>query len=291
MLGWRLGISAILVPLLILIFALDHRLGETAPVLLAVCLLLAARATWELVALLQTRSFKPRFQVVLPCTLAIVIAGWFDRTGNAGLANPMVAFSVVVLVLFLHAAMRFETPGQSMESLGAELLVVCYVGVLLTVTARLRWVAGADAGYLALSSLVIAAKCGDIGGYTLGRLFGRKKLVPQLSPGKTWMGGYGALLGAALGSWAWLRWGTGLFNDSWIPCAWYWSVLYGLIIGLVGLVGDLCESLIKRDVGQKDSAPLLPGFGGLLDLLDSILYAGPIAYVLWSVLPLLGRPG
>jgi phosphatidate cytidylyltransferase len=63
-------------------------------------------------------------------------------------------------------------------------------------------------------------------------------------------------------------------------------VCYGLIIGLVGLVGDLCESLIKRDVGRKDSAALMPGFGGLLDLLDSILYAGPVAYVLWRTLPL-----
>ena len=54
----------------------------------------------------------------------------------------------------------------------------------------------------------------------------------------------------------------------------------------MGLVGDLCESLIKRDVGCKDSAPLLPGFGGLLDLIDSILYAGPVAYVLWRVMPM-----
>jgi phosphatidate cytidylyltransferase len=63
-------------------------------------------------------------------------------------------------------------------------------------------------------------------------------------------------------------------------------VLYGIIMGLVGLIGDLCESLIKRDVGQKDSAPLFPGFGGLLDLLDSVIYAGPVAYLLWLTLPL-----
>jgi len=59
-----------------------------------------------------------------------------------------------------------------------------------------------------------------------------------------------------------------------------------VVIGFEGLVGDLCESLIKRDVGQKDSAPLLPGFGGLLDILDSVIYAAPAAYVLWLLLPL-----
>ena len=63
-------------------------------------------------------------------------------------------------------------------------------------------------------------------------------------------------------------------------------MFYGVVLGVVGLVGDLCESLIKRDMGQKDAAALMPGFGGLLDLLDSILYTGPVAYVLWVVLPL-----
>jgi phosphatidate cytidylyltransferase len=62
--------------------------------------------------------------------------------------------------------------------------------------------------------------------------------------------------------------------------------VYGLILGITGLVGDLCESLIKRDVGKKDSSSLLPGFGGLLDLVDSVLYAAPVAYVLWKALPL-----
>jgi phosphatidate cytidylyltransferase len=70
-----------------------------------------------------------------------------------------------------------------------------------------------------------------------------------------------------------------------VPPGWA-MLLYGLMIGLAGLVGDLCESLIKRDVGKKDSGALLPGFGGLLDLLDSILFPGPLAFVLWLLLPL-----
>ena len=71
-----------------------------------------------------------------------------------------------------------------------------------------------------------------------------------------------------------------------MPCDIFWSLIYGAVIGVVGLVGDLAESLIKRDVGKKDSAILMPGFGGLLDLLDSVLYAGPVAVLLWKVLPL-----
>jgi phosphatidate cytidylyltransferase len=134
--------------------------------------------------------------------------------------------------------------------------------------------------------MVIATKFGDIGAYTLGRLFGKRKMAPRLSPGKTWMGGLGALLFSALAGWAWLQFATPLFNADWQPPAWYLSLFYGAVLGVAGLLGDLCESLIKRDVGNKDSARLMPGFGGLLDLLDSILFAGPVAYLLWITLPL-----
>jgi phosphatidate cytidylyltransferase len=100
------------------------------------------------------------------------------------------------------------------------------------------------------------------------------------------MGAFGALLGSSIAVTVWLHFAPGYFFDDGVPCSLVWSLIYGAIIGVVGLVGDLAESLIKRDVGKKDSAVLLPGFGGLLDLLDSVLYAGPVALLLWKVLPL-----
>lgn len=296
MLGSRLLISAILIPAFVALCVFDHKLGPRGLVLLGLCLLLAGRCSYELVLLLRHRGLNPHLLLTTVLTISVVVAGWLGvlcgetsaatSSGIAALGPVTLAYAAVILLLFLKGAITFREPGQSMQTLGSELLIVSYVGMLIAMTAQLRWVAGAQAGYLALGSLVVAAKCGDIGAYTLGRLFGRKKMAPHLSPGKTWAGFLGALLGAGGGGLLWLQLATPRFDGGWSAPAWYWCIVFGVTIGLVGLVGDLCESLIKRDVGQKDSAALFPGFGGLLDLLDSILYAGPVAYVLWQVLPL-----
>ena len=298
MLGWRLLVSAILIPILFGLFYFDQSAGAAAPYLLGLCCLLIVRGSWEVTNLLTVRNLTPSYPTVCLLSLLICLAAWFPFLNlsyfttqgspqTLSLAFMAIAYAMAVLLIFLKAAIRFQEPGQSMETMGAELLSVSYLGFLLAMTAQLRWVVGVETGYLALGSLIISAKMGDIGGYTFGRLWGKTKLVPRLSPGKTRVGGVGALLGAALGAFLWMQFTPSLFNSSWSAPAWYWSVLFGTVIGVVGLVGDLCESLIKRDVGKKDSAELLPGFGGLLDLLDSPLYAGPVAFLMWKLLPLI----
>lgn len=299
MLGWRILISVILIPVLIGIFVLDHRAGESAPYLFGLSLLLIWRAAFEFADLLRTRSFSPSFLLIGSGSTLVVAATWLGHlssvveTVTPSATNgqlTVVAFGICVLAAFLRGAIRYREPGTTMESLGADILGISYLGVLLAVTAELRWVAGVQAGYLVLASLVIGAKCGDIGGYTLGRLFGKKKLVPTLSPGKTWMGAFGALLGSSIAVALWLHFAPAYFFDDVAPCSPFWSITYGASIGVVGLIGDLAESLIKRDVGKKDSATLMPGFGGLLDLLDSVLYAGPIAVLFWKFAPLATWP-
>ena len=290
-LAWRLGLSAILIPALFGLFVADHRAGESAPLLFLLCLGLTIRGAWELRELLAVRNIQPQLvESVFACVLLLFAAWWSPLTSRVGDSASLgligMTMSVCVIGLLGMSAVRFRAPGRSMESLGANLVIVSYAGLLLAITAQLRWAAGAQAGYLLLGSLIVTAKLGDVFAYTFGRLLGQRKMSPLLSPGKTWAGFVGALLGAAFGSWLWLTFATPRFGEGWeAPPAWA-AIAYGLVIGLVALVGDLCESLIKRDVGKKDSAPLLPGFGGVLDLLDSVLYAGPIAVILWRVLPL-----
>jgi phosphatidate cytidylyltransferase len=291
----RLLVSAILIPAFIALCAVDHRMGESAWVLLGLCLVLSVRSAYEFADLLSVRRFRVSFPAIAGLSSLLVGSVWAARvltspgTGwdsVSGLSLPMLIYALSVLALMLREAASFRAPGHSMESLGANLLGVSYIGVLLALTAQLRWVAGPEAGYFTLASLVICVKLGDIGAYTFGRLWGRRKMCPVLSPGKTWMGAVGALVGGMLGAVLWLKLGIRLFSETWTTPAIHWCLLYGVVLAIVGLLGDLCESLMKRDVEKKDAAKLMPGFGGLLDLLDSIIFAGPVAYLLWMALPL-----
>jgi len=300
MLGWRLLVSAVLIPGFIAVFYLDARLGESALLLLCVALLIAVRSARELVGLFRTRSFEPSFPQTAALAGLVVASAWVPHIEGlaaiqaAGLDLALI-FGLAVLWLLASNAFRYDAPGRRMETLGAELLIVTYAGLLLCLTVRLRWVGGDPAeqsrGYFALGSLIVAAKCGDTGAYTFGRLFGRRKMSPLLSPGKTWAGAVGALVVAGLGSWLWLQFAPRLFQASWTPGPAPVCVTYGVIVAIAGIVGDLCESLIKRDLGKKDAAALLPGFGGVIDLTDSVVYAGPVAYLLWLTLPLANWAG
>lgn len=293
MLGWRMVLGPVLIFAVVALFALDARLGETAPVLWLLAVLLSLRSAWELRQLLAVR-FTPNLSLVAPLVVAIVSANWLgpilgaaapNGVAAAWLGAPMLALALAVMTLFASALARYRGPGQNLEDLGAEVLILCYVGVFVSFTVQLRWIDAGALNYLPLGSLVVAVKCGDTCAYFAGRAFGKRKLSPLVSPGKTWAGAVGAVGGAALGSWLWLTFGMSCLTTA-VPGPWYWSALYGAILGVVGIVGDLAESLIKRDVGQKDSAPLLPGFGGMLDLLDSVTFAAPAAYLLWLILPL-----
>jgi phosphatidate cytidylyltransferase len=110
----------------------------------------------------------------------------------------------------------------------------------------------------------------------MGSLVGRHRMAPTLSPGKTWEGAVASLLAALAAAW--------LVIDWWAVAPWRpwggWPV-FGLVVGLSGTAGDLAESLVKRESGAKDSGRSLGGLGGFLDLVDSPLFAAPVAWLLW----------
>jgi phosphatidate cytidylyltransferase len=124
--------------------------------------------------------------------------------------------------------------------------------------------------------VLVTTKSCDIGAYFTGRAIGRHKLIQWLSPGKTWEGFFGGVLFAGVvgGIGAWVLSEVGVNSPSSIAI----GTLAGLAFGVVGQAGDLIASLFKRDAGIKDAGHVLPGFGGVLDVLDSLLLALPVAY-------------
>ena len=311
----RLISSAALIPGFVALCWADHRAGPFALPLFAAVLLVAWRAAWELVRLFpppaapghpdpdsppdywaDPEAARPSLlAAVVGVTLPLLAAWgphWALRTIPPALppTNPVtglgfVAAAVAAGCVFaaVRRVLRFDRPGGHAAGLAAECFAVVYVGGLLAVTAQLRWLDGGDAGYLAIGSLIAAAKCGDTGAYLTGRALGRRKLIPAVSPGKTWAGAVGAVLWAAGGTCLWLHLAGPAFGRD--AVLWPRAVGFGAAVGLAGLLGDLVESVLKRDAGVKDSGDLLPGMGGVLDVLDSLLLAGPVAALLWFVWP------
>src|SRR5262249_44609727 len=130
-------------------------------------------------------------------------------------------------------------------------------------------------GILPLISMIVVVKLADIGAYTVGRLAGKHKMAPRLSPAKTWEGFVGGIAFSVVGAVA-LAYLCGRSQDlvRFVP--------YAVVVGVTGVVGDLVESLLKRDFGRKDSSDWMPGFGGVLDLIDSPLLAAPVACLFWE---------
>src|SRR5262249_1977461 len=125
---------------------------------------------------------------------------------------------------------------------------------------------------------IFVPKCCDIGAYFAGRWFGRTRMTPVLSPKKTWEGALGGLTLATLVAIGLDRLGPAplLNRELWA------EIGFGVTVGGAGILGDLGESLIKRESQQKDASQVVPGFGGVLDVIDAVLFAGPVAY-LWLV--------
>lgn len=319
MLKHRLLMSALLIPATIGLFVWDQHLGDLAPILFTLALLLSARCVWELATLLRAAGYQPERKMILVGTWLMIAAAWWPhyclydpskwrlRVFEEPMAYIAAAWAAVVVMLLLNAVRRFSklestkqasalagNSGYQVATLGMELFGVTYIGGLLSLTCLLRWMPyswipnsrGIDGnmGYFPLSALLVATKMGDVGAYTFGRLIGGPKMTPKLSPGKTWAGGVGHLVTAGLCSVIWLCWLGPSISHLWHAYRILPAALFGVVVGFAGLIGDLAESLIKRDVGVKDAPALLPGFGGLLDLMDSILLAGPVAYAMWHLL-------
>jgi phosphatidate cytidylyltransferase len=284
LLRYRLILGAVLIAAFALLCWLDYHQTAGAPGgawLFPIAVILSVLASQEILGLLRAGGHRPigwivylgNFLIVLSNGAPMFWPNWATSTAIDRIGWPLSAFTLSCIVAFIGEMYRYEKPARVTSDLAVTIFALVYVGIFFTFVVLLSKL-------LQLLSLITVVKMGDTGAYTVGRLIGRHKMTPILSPKKTWEGAGGAALFAVIGAWA-------VFNllgprlDS--PQIVFWRVaLFGLIVGAAGLLGDLAESMLKRDAGRKDSSTWMPGFGGVLDVLDSILFAAPIAYICWA---------
>ena len=187
---------------------------------------------------------------------------------NPDLLTPLLLTSAVVLSL-IGLLVRRQKEG-AFTSWVWTIAGILYIGWLLSHLVALR---GLDDGRNWVFFVLFVTWVSDTTAFLIGRRFGRHKLAPTISPGKTWQGAIGGICGAIVMSM--------LFSTPTpfqLPLVYWQAILLGIVVSILGQVGDLVESLFKRNMGVKDSGGLIPGHGGFLDRIDSVVFAGVVVY-------------
>ncbi len=216
--------------------------------------------------------------------VALVFVTWCAGVrGDRGTWDAVVLF-LVTIGIFLRQFPQKDNP-HPLRTIGGTLFGILYVGLLWNFLTKLL-LFGRPPDFAAsiywpgrwlLLYAVFAAKFTDIGAYLVGCAIGRHKLIPRISPGKSWEGVFGGVLvGTLVGTlyvWA--------LRDVFAPLGLTWlrALPLGLVLSVCAVVGDLTESLFKRAANVKDSGGVVPGMGGTLDVLDSILFTAPAVYL------------
>ncbi len=304
MLRWRLLFGVLFIAALVLWCWLDAMVARPGAFLLPLALMLSWLAVEELLEMLNKRGRYPLAWVVYAGVLLTVLLSampvfWpeaADLVSIGRLGWLTIGLVIGLLLTLIGELQRYGGHWHSTLNLGLSMFAITYIGGLMGLIVQLRLLGGDDGrtGMLALASFIATVKMSDTGQYFTGRLIGRHKLAPVVSPGKTWEGMIGGLVFAIGTAWLIFGWEVRSLVDpssklgKLPPLSASGSggvriVLFAVSVAAAGLLGDLAESMLKRDAEVKDSSTWLPGFGGVLDLLDSLLVAAPVAFLLWAL--------
>jgi phosphatidate cytidylyltransferase len=239
-------------------------------------------ALWEFYRMLDHKGL-PNFKIVGMICGAVMLAGSFYYFSRMGPARSY-DFELAVLLFFLltvftrqmFARLRDDEPLQTMAYTLFGLLYVLWLFNFMTKIVYLipRSSVGAVMGQFYCLYLIVVTKFSDMGAYLVGSVIGRHQMIPHISPKKTWEGFAGALGLSLLASLVLFRLMPGHLS----MLNWTHAIVLGLLLGFAAVVGDLAESIIKRSTGVKDSGNFLPGIGGALDLVDSLLFTAPLLF-------------
>jgi phosphatidate cytidylyltransferase len=236
---------------------------------------------WEFYLAQEEKGHKVFKQSGLFCGALIFVVSWYFLIFNPAQARLVHFGEELVLVFailgaFIRLVVRQEEHRAPITTAALTLLGLMYVPFLFNFVALLAFMPGDQAqNRFLLIYLLAVTKFSDVGAYVVGSLIGKHKMIPRISPGKTWEGFAGAILTSLVISVA-MTYAMGAHAPA---LSFSSSIILGLLLPLISVVGDLAESVVKRDASIKDSGRTIPGIGGALDLIDSILFTAPVLYV------------
>ncbi len=247
----------------------------------SVAALIIAVATWEGFRLMEARGMRPLKALGILATVGLVwsFSGPADLPPPLTALDPMALLVLVALLAPLVAIWRRPDVSAMVDAIVGTLFPLVFIGLLLAYVVRLRAVDGRggedgrDLLYLLFACVILA----DTAAFYVGTLAGRTRMAPGISPKKSWEGAVGGILASVAGAVIAHYWFC-----RWLPLG--HAVLLGAVLAFAALLGDLAESMLKRWAGVKDSSSLLPGHGGVLDRVDSVLFAAPILFYYHRVL-------
>jgi phosphatidate cytidylyltransferase len=270
--------------------AVAHDMARTSHLgLLVVGLVFAIAGCIEFTRLARSHATHAQLAPLVVVVVALVLEAHLHR-GPLSLPDgsvPLVALILGLGLLWTVMAQMFRYATENFfANVGSTLFGMIYLGISMHMLQRLALSDSPENVYRGtqLALLFLATtKLGDVAAYFGGRAFGRHKMSPRISPGKTWEGFAFSFVGAIGGAYA-FTWMLALTCDHQPFDAWWKPLVWALVLGPLGVAGDLAESAMKRDAAVKDSGTAVPGFGGFLDILDALILSAPIAYLLALVL-------
>jgi phosphatidate cytidylyltransferase len=280
--------------------------------------IIAAIGAWELFRIARAGGALPLERLGIPLAAAIPLIVHAHRLGVAnasfdsrpslgegfgsvvnifarGIVAPftlnLTGAAVFVLAIFTVAIWTRGVEGKPLTGVAVTVFGVIYTGGMLSYGYAIRYhpyAVGPAAGTALLFLPLLLTWAQDTGAYAVGRTMGRHKLIPKVSPGKTVEGAIGGIVVTVLVCWAYVRFALVPYAQLALTPA--DTIVFAVVISVAAQVGDLAESLIKREAGVKDSSRIIPGHGGVLDRFDSLLFVLPVAYLLLGVM-LIPAPG
>lgn len=240
--------------------------------LMAVCGL----AMSEVYALMERADLPASKKMGMTCGLLFTAMTWV--TAKYGFSDDVLwSFLLIILMVIFFRLFGYTNARQALRNALGTLFGFLYVAFFWSFFVRLYMASGPESPARAAFYVLLAVKWGDAGAYFIGSRFGKHKLCPHISPKKSWEGLFGGMLYSCIVGVLWWHFSGGMLGPRCFPLI--HALILGILFPIIGTLGDLVESMFKRAVDIKDSGSIAHGMGGMLDMIDSLLFTAPFMYI------------